>query len=66
MNTHRMRPPLARIKIAACLAVTFAGVNSADAEVVIKPRISSERGKWSSKRIQRPEPVIVDVSAAIG
>jgi hypothetical protein len=35
MNTHRMRPPLARIKIAACLAITFAGVNSADVEVVI-------------------------------
>jgi len=37
MNTHRMRPPLARIKIAACLAITFSGVNSANAEVVIKP-----------------------------
>jgi hypothetical protein len=58
-----MRPPLARIKIAACLAITFAGVNSANAEVVIKP----EDLIGTSEMVAEKNPngtVIVDASTA--
>jgi hypothetical protein len=66
MNTHRMRPPLARIKIAACLAITFAGMNSANAEVVIKPE--DLIGTWEMVAEKNPKTGagIVDASTAIG
>ena len=56
MNTHRLRPPLARIKIAACLAITFAGVNSANAEVIIKPEDLIGTWEMVVEKIERPEP----------
>jgi hypothetical protein len=64
MNTHRMRPPLARIKIAACLAIAFAGVNSANAEVVIKPEDLIGTWEMVAERNPKTGTVIVDASTA--
>ena len=66
MSTHRMRPPLARIKIAACLAITFAGVNSANAEVVIKPEDLIGTWEMVAEKNPKTEPSLWMQAQQIG
>jgi hypothetical protein len=66
MNTHRLRSPLARVEIAVCFVITFAGVNFANAEVIIKPE--DLIGTWEVVVEKTPTAgaVIEDESKGIG